>query len=161
MKKSLIVVALALVSVFGISVPAHASGATVYVENHASSAWPVWAGAEYTDQYTGSHFVLGTCRTGYRCVKVYEKEIHSYWVAVTQYPHWPNVDLVTIYVNPADDGYSYSKKEHTVAHEFGHAMGLYYHSKYCSNIMYSNLTCNGHLAGWSFSSYAKNILAKN
>lgn len=109
----------------------------VYIENHAASVWPVTTGLRYVDGFTSSTAVYARCRTGYRCIKIYEKTIKSSWSAVT----YPGNPTTIIYLNPTRRGYSWTARRNIVVHELGHAYGIGYHSAYCTNIMWPNVKC--------------------
>ncbi|MEV0269644.1 hypothetical protein AB0H43_12755 [Hamadaea sp. NPDC050747] len=73
MRRALAALAGLLVAL-GLAVPAHAVVRTTYVEAHVSTVnWPLRAAVAYIDQYTGSHWVVGKCRPGAACVKVWAK----------------------------------------------------------------------------------------
>lgn len=139
--------------------PAYASVPVVYVEDHTGAAWPVYYSQGWLDQYTASDMRYGACRTGYKCIKVYERTINSAWAAVT---YGFGTSRVTIYVNPQRRYYSWYVRRNIVTHELGHANGIGGHSSYCTDVMYSRVFCStGSAAPYRFSTYHRSILARN
>lgn len=152
-----ILVALAaLVAGLAVTSPAHAAG-VVYLENRASTSWPVGAAESFVDTYTGTTMVFGTCRAGYRCVRVYERTISSSYAAITYNWSWGS----QIYLNPQRRWYSWSAKRSIVAHELGHAFGLWGHNPYCTTVMYGRVFCpNGSVLPLRFSAGERTVLAR-
>jgi len=142
--------------------PAQAHTATavpiVWVEDHTGWAWPVTAAEPWVDYYTRSEMRYGACRSGYRCVRVYERTIRSYWSAVT----YINSNGATIYVNPQRNWYPYSWRLNILRHELVHAMGYHYHWPYCTDLMYAKVTCpDGRLAPSYLHQAIRSVLAVN
>lgn len=152
----------ALIAASGLTLvqAAPAQAATVvYVENHASTYyWPVGTAEAFVDQYTGSVIVFGACRSGYRCVKIYERTVRSSWAAVTYNWSWGS----QIYLNPQRRWYSWYAKRSIVTHEMGHAFGLLGHNPYCATVMYGGVFCpNGKLPPYYFSPWERSVLARH
>lgn len=149
-----------------VACPPHADAAVtrVYVEDHTGSAWPVNAQQNWVDQYAGSDLVYGACRTGYRCVRVWERRgltnpsTGEYATAITYPGYW-----ATIYVNPSSARYPAAARANVIAHEMFHAVtGNGYHSGYCTNVMYRRVFCpSGSIPAHRFTAYAIDQLRRH
>lgn len=144
--------------------PAHATATPVYVEDHTGSAWPVYSAQDYVDRHTGTNIVYGTCRTGYKCVRVYEKTISSSYAGYTCLAGTWCLGRTTaytrIYLNPQRNSRPYGERIRIATHELGHAFGIGYHSAYCTNVMYGHVRCpDGSLPTYRFTDPQKTILA--
>jgi hypothetical protein len=138
---------------------ADAAPRTVYVDGAVNSAWPVASAMSFVDTYTGSHMVRGHCHTGYKCIVIRENwSINRSWGAVT----YPGNPTTTMQLNPRRRTTSYTQRLHILAHELGHANGIYSHNPHCTSIMYYNVQCpGGRYAPLSFTSAEKAILRAN
>jgi hypothetical protein len=137
---------------------AQAATRYVYVEDHTGWAWPVTKAEPWVDQFTGSVMIYGRCRSGYKCIRVYERTIRSDWAAVTR-----NATTMApvIYVNPQRNWYPYSWRFHILAHELAHANGFLWHTSYCSLMYYAMRCPDGRYAVMWVSPYIRAVLAKN
>lgn len=154
--KSVITTIAIVLSAIGVSVvtetPASASVNTnvIYVEDHTGWAWPVRSTTTWADYLSVSSVRYGTCRSGYRCIRVYEKTIQSSWAAVTY------IDYVSgytrIYVNPQRNWYSYAKRNSIIHHEMGHAFCLN-HVDIKTNLMYPQVGATLYLTAWQKSKF--------
>jgi len=131
----------------------------VYVEDHTGSKWPVTVAEPWVDYYTGSVMVYGKCRSGYKCIRVYEKTIRSDWAAVTR----STTTGFVIYINPQRAWWSYTRRLNLIKHELVHAMGYYTHWAYCNDLMYWHTNCpNGSLLLTSYiHSPIRDVLRRN
>ena len=130
--------------------PSSAVTKIVYVDIKpgALKYWPSKSAVEFVDLYTGSDMRYGACRSGYKCITIRERTFNtsayrSSWSAVT---YGANTSRVEISVNGnrryAPYNYNTATKKSIIAHELGHANGLYSHSSSCTNIMYARVFCN-------------------
>lgn len=163
MKRIMLVIGLTLAMLIGFVVPASASTRVVYLNWYGSSTWPVGYSAGFVDKYTGSVFRWGSCHSGYKCVTIREKTVNSSWAAVTYgaVGSYSRYTRVTIYLNPQRRGYGWYTKRSIITHELGHAMGITWHSAYCSNVMYRYVTCGGTLPTYRFAAPQRTRLAVN
>jgi len=138
---------------------AEAATRIVWVNSVTSSTWPVSYSVDVTDRQTGSDMRMGACRTGYKCIIIREKVIRNEWAAVT---YGFGTNRVTIYLNPQRRWYSWYAKRGIVTHELGHANGIYYHSPYCTDLMYARVFCpNGSVPPYRWKSSDVRILQAN
>lgn len=161
--RAMIALGLALALSGAFIAPAQATSRTVYVNWYGSNTWPVGYSVGFVDQYTGSTFRWGSCHTGYKCVTIRERTVNSSWAAVTYgaVGSYSAGTRVTIYLNPQRRYYSWYKKRSIVTHELGHAMGITWHSAYCSNVMYRYVTCGGRLPTYRFAAPQRSRLYVN
>lgn len=162
----IVVVLLAALASMALPDPARSASARItWVEDHTGPAWPVSTVVPFVDQYTGSYMRYGACRVGAKCVRVYEKTINSLWGGVTYlspHPYYSATDTATVYVNPQRNGKSWATRRQILTHELGHAMGIWWHSAYCTNIMYSRVNCpDGSLPTYRFGDPQRVRLAVN
>lgn len=143
-----------------LSAPLPATAATItYVEDHTGWAWPVRSSQDWVDQYTSSDIRYGACRSGYRCVRVWERTIRSEWAAVT---YIDSPTRVRIYVNPQRTRYPYAARRSIVTHELGHAFGIIVHSSACTDVMYARVFCaGGGVPPYRFSAAQRDILRRH
>ena len=140
MRRIMIRLVLAMAAGAAVLVPASpaAAASPVFVEVYANQAyWPVKTGLSVVDTYTSSYLVYGRCRSGYGCIKVYERLINSSYAAITYNWSWGS----QIYLNPQRRGYAWNLKARIVTHEGAHARGVYWHNPYCTTVMYGRVTC--------------------
>lgn len=141
----------------------------VYVEDHTSSYWPLHSQVDWVDQWAGSDLIYGSCRPGYKCIRVYEVYFSTAYSGLTCLPNqWCRVgasyaSYTRIYLNKYRRSYSWYARRNITAHELFHAVtGNSYHSTYCTNVMYGSVFCgNGSLPSHRFTDYAKGVLRQH
>lgn len=122
------------------------TGVTVIVENHLNSSYPVQKAMNYVDQYTGSHFVLGTCIEGTQCIKTSMSS--KLGKGINAYTYWytpldnPNNPPTTLQMATSTKKLSSAQKMIVLVHELGHARNLQHNPK-CTSVMYGYLHCGG------------------
>lgn len=129
----------------------------VQVSDWTYRHFPVTTAVNYVDYYSGVDLVLGKCRSGYKCIRIYGATLpNASWVAVTYL--WPSGNA-TIKMSGRISYASYRQRRATLVHELAHAVGVYAHNRSCASVMYWNTHCpNGSLSGQYFDYRDKTIL---
>lgn len=167
LSKAIIAAVMAGAATLAVPSNAEAAARPVYVDiSGVPSSWATHSAVDWVDQYTGTNMVYGKCHSGYKCIRLRYKTIKSSWAAVTQWGAGGSITCksctLTIYLNPQRNGYSSTVKRRIIEHELGHANGIGYESKVCTNVMYGRMFCsNGKLPSHRFTDPQKSILRKN
>lgn len=140
--RAIVVAVLMAAGILSVPSPGHAAARPVYVQTYSvPSSWPVTSSVDWVDRYTGTNMIRGTCRSGYKCIKIRYKTINNSWSAITYGDVTCRSCTITIYLNPKRSHYHYYTKRSIIDHELGHANGITWHNTRCTSRMYHRVFC--------------------
>lgn len=141
-----------------LAVPAQAAS-YIYVQNEASTSWPVLPEVKFVDGYASSIIQYRACRANVRCIKIFEKNLGT---AVMGKVHFVSHAKVEITLNSYYRSRVTAEKAGTVAHELFHAVTYTTnHYDVCTNVMYHSSRCpNGSIRPKVFTPWGKYKLSQ-